>query len=260
MKKIKLVSPLLLLLSISFTAHARPNDDIWDKIRELYAGLDAANSSISRVSGEVGVLQSKIEGFNTKIEHINNDIEAISADKEVVHSIGEKYRGGLIFYIDESGQHGLIASLVDVNNEGIEWRNGESGNKVTNARADGIGAGETNTRLIIARQTADNQNGQFAALVAANFQVLDDGVTPCKTPIAPEEICYGGWYLPSAYELQLLHRNLQQPSLASFAPEYYWSSTEANVSKAWLQNFGSGEITAESKANTVGRVRAINHF
>ena len=260
MKKIKLASTLLLLLCVSITAHARPGDDIWDNIRELYAGVNSANASISQVSGEIGVLRTTMDGMNTKIEHINTDIEAIKSDKGIVHSIGEKYRGGLIFYLDESEQHGLIASLIDVNNQGSEWRNGESGNKVTKARADGIGAGETNTRLIIAQQTADNQSGQFAALVAANFQILEDGITPCKTPIAAESICYGGWYLPSAYELQLLHRNLQQPSLASFAPEYYWSSTEASVSKAWLQNFGSGEMTTESKANTIGRVRAINRF
>jgi len=260
MKKIKLVSPLLILLCVSLNTYARPGDDIWDDIRALYTGVNSVNASISQVSGEVGVLRTQSDALNTKIEHINNDIETINANKGIVHSLGEKYRGGLIFYIDESGQHGLIASLVDVNNEGIEWRNGESGNKVTNARADGIGAGETNTRLIIAQQTADNQSGQFAALVAANFQVLDDGMTPCKTPIAPEAICYGGWYLPSAYELQLLHRNLQQPSLATFSPEYYWSSTEASVSKAWLQDFGTGEMTVESKANTVGRVRSINRF
>ena len=35
---------------------------------------------------------------------------------------------------------------------------------------------------------------------------------------------------------------LQQPNLASFAPEYYWRSTEASVSKAWLQSFGTGSM------------------
>lgn len=176
------------------------------------------------------------------------------------HQLGEEYRGGLVFYMDESGQHGLIASKIDVNEQGIQWRNGAAGNKVTNARGDGIGAGETNTRLIIAQQTIDNQNGLFAALLASNFQVLDDGVTPCKTPIAAGRVCYGGWYLPSAFELQLLHKNLHQNNLSSFAPEFYWSSTEAGVASAWLINFSSGEISASSKSNTIGRVRAISRF
>lgn len=176
------------------------------------------------------------------------------------HQIGDEYRGGLIFFVDEQGEHGLIASKIDVGGQGVQWRNGTSGNKVTNARSDGIGAGETNTRLIIAQQTIDNQNGQFAALLAANFQVLGDGVTPCKTPVAAESVCYGGWYLPSAYELQLLHNNLHTSNVSTFAPEFYWSSTEANVTSAWLQNFSSGAITKESKANTIGRVRAISRF
>lgn len=178
----------------------------------------------------------------------------------ISHQIGEEYRGGLVFYVDESGQHGLIASKIDVNGQGIQWRNGASGNKITNARGDGIGAGESNTRVIIAAQTIDNQSGVFAALQAANFQVLEDGVTPCKTPIAVGYTCYGGWYLPSAFELQLLHTNLHLSNLSSFAPEFYWSSTEASVANAWLQNFSTGEITASSKSNTIGRVRAISRF
>ncbi|KTD49595.1 hypothetical protein Lrub_0694 [Legionella rubrilucens] len=137
--------------------------------------------------------------------------------------------------------------------KGISWRNGDSDNKITNAQGDGIGAGETNTRLIIAQQTADNQQGNFAALVAANFKVLGDGVTPCKTPVAPDTLCYGDWYLPSAYELQLLYQNLQSNNLSSFAPEFYWSSTEAGVSKAWLVNFASGKVRANREIEYVGK-------
>lgn len=162
--------------------------------------------------------------------------------------------------IDETGQHGLIASKIDANEQGIQWRNGLSGNRVTNSRGDGIGSGETNTRLIIAQQTIDNQKGTFAALQAANFQILDDGMTPCKTPIASGAICHGGWYLPSAFELQLLFTNLHTHGLSSFAPEFYWSSTEADVANAWLINFSTGELIASNKASTVGRVRAIAHF
>ncbi|OGV47041.1 MAG: DUF1566 domain-containing protein [Legionellales bacterium RIFCSPHIGHO2_12_FULL_42_9] len=256
--KTKSLLPLLLFFSI--TAEARPGDDIWNNISELYAGVNSAKASIAQTNNEVTTIRSMLDTNNAQLQTLSSEIESIKSNKNPAHYIGEKYRGGLIFYIDESGQHGLVASLVDVNSDGIEWRNGESGNKVTNARADGIGAGETNTRLIIAQQTADNQNGQFAALLASNFQVLDDGVTPCKTPIASESICYSGWYLPSAYELQLMHNNLNHANLSSFTEVLYWSSTEASVSKAWVQNFATGEITAESKSNILGRVRAINHF
>ncbi len=178
-----------------------------------------------------------------------------------LHHPGEIYQGGVVFFVDETGQHGLVASKRDLNKgEGIAWRNGESGNRVTNARADGIGAGETNTRLIIAQQTIDANKGQFAALLAANYRVLADGETPCPKVFIPESVCYGNWYLPSAYELQLLYNKVRQASLTSFAPEFYWSSTEVNISNALLQNFATGELLPSNKANTMGQVRAISRF
>ncbi|RAP34633.1 DUF1566 domain-containing protein [Legionella quinlivanii] len=185
--------------------------------------------------------------------------EVISANI-ITHQIGELYQGGIVFWVDNTGQHGLIASTHDVNAQGIQWRNGESGNKITNARADGIGAGESNTRLIISEQTIDNQNGQFAALLAHQYSVSEDGETPCVTPANAQSLCYGGWYLPSIYELSLLKANLQLQGLTSFAPDYYWSSTESSVSQAWLQNFSTGEVIASDKASTLGHVRAVRQF
>lgn len=226
--------------------------------KALWAAIAQMGSQIASLGAQINQLPKPIYYQAGSGIEIHGAI--IRAKLTNQHTIGEEYRGGVVFFVDETGQHGLIASKADVNGEGMQWRNGASGNKVTNARGDGIGAGETNTRLIIAQQTIDNQKGEFAALQAANFQVLGDGYTPCKTPIATDLICYGGWYLPSAFELQLMHRNLHERNLSSFAPEYYWSSTEANVSNAWLINFSNGEITASSKSNTYGRVRPITHF
>jgi hypothetical protein len=221
------------------------------------------------ISGEQGIAgpagSQGVPGVQGPAGHYTAG-EGIAIDGDVIksakptHQIGDEYHGGIIFYVDEQGAHGLIASKIDAYHNGVQWRNGASGNKVTNARADGIGAGETNTRIIISQQTVDNQNGLFAALLATNFQVLGDGITPCKTPVDAASVCYGGWYLPSAFELQLLHNNLHTSNISTFAPEFYWSSTEASVSNAWLQNFSTGEITAQSKANTIGRVRAISRF
>ena len=218
------------------------------------------------VRGERGLSGEKGETGAMGMPGTYNAGDGILIEGDVIkssqstHHIGEEYHGGLIFYVDETGQHGLIASKIDVNGQGIQWRNGASGNKVTNARADGIGAGETNTRLIISQQTADDQKGNFAAQMATQFQVLTDGITPCKTPVARETLCYGGWSLPSAFELQLMYRNLHETNLSSFAPEYYWSSTETNALNAWLINFSTGELIVSNKANTLGRVRAITHF
>ncbi|MBA2710111.1 MAG: DUF1566 domain-containing protein [Tatlockia sp.] len=237
----KIISMFLLFLCFNCTVHAEdPYGDIWRNVRDL-------DTRVEEAKGKIFLL-----GENDK--KLQNQITSL------IHKIGDEYHGGLVFYVDANGQHGLIASKVDMNGEGIQWRNGASGNKVTNARGDGIGAGITNTRLIIAQQTIDNQKGVFAALLASNFQVMEDGLTPCITPVSPEQICYGGWYLPAAFELQLLYKNLYQTGLSAFAPDFYWSSTEASVANAWLVHFGTGDINASSKSNTVGRVRAISQF
>ena len=269
----------LFFLLISSTAQAGPGDDIWDNIKWLNGEVASLQKKILNIPrgdkgdkgerGEKGMPGGKgmpgekgatgEPGTYTAGEGITIENDVIKITKPS-HRIGDEYRGGLVFYVDENGEHGLIASKIDINGEGAQWRNGASGNKITNARGDGIGAGETNTRLIIAQQTVDNQNGVFAALLAANFQILEDGVTPCQTPMNADLLCYAGWYLPSAFELQLLHKNLHQNGLMAFAEEFYWSSTEASVANAWLQNLSTGEITASSKSNTYGRVRAISQF
>lgn len=221
-------------------------------------------AAIHNLGQQITSLQSEIQQFPKPIVYEAGDgIEingAVIQTKSQRHFIGESYRGGTVFYVDELGQHGLIASKKDIAEQGIQWRNGISGNKITNAKADGIGAGEMNTRLIIAQQTIDDQKGQFAALLASLYQIQGDGITPCTTPSTQETLCYGGWYLPSAHELQLLYHNLHETQMSPFSPEFYWSSTEATVSQAWLINFSTGEMIASSKSNTVGRIRPINSF
>lgn len=282
----------VLLLSTSLTTHADIIDDHGAYIRALQnqvSALEVKTKSLQTqinnvpqgkqgipgvqgpqgIQGERGLKGEKGDTGEQGMRglpgtYIAGEGIAIEGDviksTQPIHHIGEEYHGGLVFYVDETGQHGLISSKIDVGGQGVQWRNGAAGNKVTNARGDGIAAGETNTRLIIAQQTIDNQNGVFAALTAAHFQVLEDGVTPCQTPIAPEGQCYGGWYLPSAFELQLLRNNIHQTNLSAFAPDFYWSSTEASVANAWLINFSTGELSANNKSNTIGRIRAVSRF
>lgn len=266
---------------------AQANDkEIWAHIEALYSNIRTLQSQINNIptgpagpsgaagpigptgtSGPIGPVgpagptgERGLAGTYTPGEGIEIIGDVIKATFST-HRIGDDYRGGLVFWVDETGQHGLVASKIDLNNnQGVQWRNGDSGNKVTNARSDGIYSGESNTKLIIAQQTSDNQTGTFAALIAANFRVLSDGETPCPTPIPINSTCYGGWYLPSAFELTLLHHNLHQQGISSFAPDYYWSSTESSVGKAWLQNFATGELTVNGKSSTLGHVRAVSRF
>jgi hypothetical protein len=157
-------------------------------------------------------------------------------------AIGDSYQGGVIFWLDATGQHGLIATTAD-QSTGIQWYNGT--NRYTGTTGDGLYAGAMNTTMIVATQMADNQAGNFAAKVCADYSVTVGGVT------------YGDWYLPSKYELNLLY--LQKTAVGGFASAYYWSSTEVSYDYAWEQYFGSGVQSDDGKDATY-YVRAIRAF
>ena len=159
------------------------------------------------------------------------------------HYNGESYGGGIVFYVYDNGQHGLIAATAD-QSTGIQWYNGTF--KITGTSGDGLNAGAMNTLMIIAAQMADNQGGNFAAKVCADYSVTVGGVT------------YGDWYLPSKYELYLL--SLQQAVVGGFAYNYYWSSSESNSNDAWDQHLGIGNQGVHSKNAWIENVRAIRAF
>jgi hypothetical protein len=159
-----------------------------------------------------------------------------------VHTIGESYGGGIVFYVYDGGQHGLIAATSD-QSIGIPWYNGTYRN--TGTTGDGLGAGAMNTAMIVATQMADNQSGNFAALVCANYSVTVGSVT------------YGDWYLPSKYELNLLY--VQRTVVGGFANFYYWSSTEFDANYAFGQFFDNGNQNFPSKFYAY-YVRAVRAF
>ena len=159
-----------------------------------------------------------------------------------VHYIGENYGGGIVFYVYDNGQHGLIAATAD-QSTGIQWYNGTY--RYTGTTGDGLNAGAMNTALIIATQMADNQTGNFAAKVCADYSVTVGGIT------------YGDWYLPSEYELNLLY--LQKNVVSGLSTNFYWSSSESDYFNAWFKGFHIGTQSANDKGATY-YVRAIRAF
>lgn len=163
-------------------------------------------------------------------------------------TIGQRYQGGIIFWLDATGQHGLIAATVD-QGTATQWYNGIF--KATGTKSNGLYAGEMNTAMIVAAQINDTPGGSFAAKVCADYSVEDGGVT------------YGDWYLPSNYELILLYR--QRALVGGFAQANYWSSTEWDATEpryAYYQNFSSngGHNSGADKNYASFCVRAIRSF
>lgn len=83
-----------------------------------------------------------------------------------------------------------------------------------------------------------------------------------------------GWYLPSAGELSLIYRNLDDvhnlmdtfnnklgiAMFTRFTTEYYWSSSEGSSTDAWLVGFGNGSLLYNYGKFYQYRARAVAAF
>ena len=133
------------------------------------------------------------------------------------YKIGDMAQGGIVFYVDESGEHGIVADTVDLS-EGLRWYAGADVN--TQAKGDGPFSGEMNTAIIISSQAAlGGDVNTYAARLCAELQKGG----------------YSDWYLPSKEELNLMYTNLHLNSLGDFESEIYWSSTEGNTDFAGIR-------------------------
>ncbi|WP_462252185.1 Lcl domain-containing protein [Ferruginibacter sp.] len=166
--------------------------------------------------------------------------------------IGQATQGGVVFWLDESGQHGLVCSTIDqdilTGGPGVKWWTNGPFIFTNRIRKDGIYIGQLNTDSILARH--DILTGDIAAAQCARW--LGGSL---DTP-------YGDWYLPSLTELIKLRTQsavVTQVAIFPFANALYWSSTEVAPGTAWAVNFGSTNNTVESKSN-LNRVRAIRRF
>lgn len=202
----------------------------------LRAGKEGvAGTAIMQVDTlmNIDMLNHQVINVKTPINDKDAANKAYVDAKIQTLTIGQTYQGGIIFWLDATGQHGLIVSTVDQG--AIQWYNGS--NIVTNAVRDGIGAGKFNTERIIAMQGA----GAYAAQICANYQGGN----------------YGDWYLPSKYELNLLY--LKKNVIIGIINASHWSSTEYDNTKVWVQNIGTGGQASNSK-DTYYYVRAIRAF
>ncbi len=151
--------------------------------------------------------------------------------------IGLQYGGGIIFYIDSTGQHGLIAAKADTEEPAL-WAYKDS---LLGVRSSRIGSGKRNTLKTYIILGDQGEGSDYAALRALEYSYkgLHD------------------WYLPSKQELNLLY--LQKEMIGGFSPFAYWSSTEYDENLAWFQNFSNGQQIKSDKITSYG-IRPIRSF
>ena len=149
--------------------------------------------------------------------------------------IGTSWLGGIIFYLDGTGQHGLIAANAD------QTLSSWGCYLTTIAGADGtaVGTGSQNTTDII--------NGCATAGIAAR---------QCRNYAGGG---YNDWFLPSKDELGLMFTNLKESGFGGFSAVNYWSSSESSSTQSWWQSFNTGSTGLGNKTTSYN-VRAARAF
>ncbi len=149
--------------------------------------------------------------------------------------------GGIVFYIDDTGQHGLVAATSDQSTG--TWGCYET---TIGGTSDAVGTGQTNTTAIL--------NKCNEAGIAA--RICDDLILNG----------YSDWFLPSKNELELIHQNLYLRGIGDFAySDNYWSSTEQSSKFGWIQQFfhgvsGVDGVWCGGNKGNIERIRAVRAF
>jgi len=179
-----------------------------------------------------------------------SDANGNASWEKKTYEIGEYAHGGVVFWLDETGMHGLVCAIEDAS-DGFTWESyDETSNHYTGAHADGIYGGKINTAIIRAAYMGMGFILQNAATLALKYMGGN----------------YGDWYLPSKYELGLMYHQRYTINVTAiinggeaFENSWYWSSSEYNHISAWAQSFYAGAIGERSKSLEYC-VRAIRAF
>ena len=268
-------------LSVPYALHANRADSVitFTELDPVYSTSQAANitaadiTNLDNLSGvnsgdqdlsNVALKSNVLELDNTTAFTPDADYEP--ATKKYVddnaggggattYSIGNFAQGGIVFWVDETGQHGLVCAKQDQGGF-MEWQL-PGDQRVTMSYGNGPFSGETNTILILSALAEYHPVPIYAALACFTLQITENEKT------------YGDWYLPSSGELNLMYQNKAiidatatangGSAFSSLSSGYYWSSNEMDPFLAYCQSFVNGLIIAEVKQNLYN-VRAVRRF
>jgi hypothetical protein len=178
--------------------------------------------------------------------YYNGSSWAEVAATSATYSIGDVVNGGVVFWLDSTGQHGLVCSFSDVATS-VEW--GCYGTDLPNVLNVPYNGG---TPLGLGAEIGDG------------FNNTNDILQDCPTaPAALAARSLGAqWFLPSAKELNQMYLKkeiLEGVSGFTAFSNSYWSSTEGDDNNAWEQFFNFGYQFFYYK-NFTDSVRAVRAF
>ena len=168
------------------------------------------------------------------------------AATSATYSIGDVVNGGVVFWLDSTGQHGLVVAMSDVATSVVWGCIGQDLPNVPNVPYNG-----------------GNPSG-LGAEIGDGFNNTNNILKDCPTaPAALAARSYGpDWFLPSINELNQMYINkttLEGVSGFTALSYFYWSSTEDDGSSAWIQDFNAGYQNYYDK-NFTDAVRAVRAF
>jgi hypothetical protein len=183
----------------------------------LYIDNNDALTSLPDLSGLTNLCTLFIV-LNDNLECVGGYPEQLTIDESwppvCTYQVGDFAEGGIVFYVDETGQHGLVAAPEDLPGT-YEW--GCMGVTVNGADGTLIGTGFQNTMDII-NQGCTTENG---------------GITAAQAALEADINGYSDWYLPSRGELYEMYSTIGNVALGGNIGNFledgsrYWCSSES---------------------------------
>lgn len=195
--------------------------------------------------------------INGGIPDFCSDLTQVYPESDSVkHHIGEFFGGGIIFYVDNSNQHGLICSMSDIRDPASAPLFNRQDSNPLKGRSDSA---------ILINQVFSVDNPDRAQVLCDNYTNSNYG-----------NGIFSDWRLPTCDELEILYKvkNEVNKLLESFNKSVidplvkcYWSSTKMydNIfGDVWLFDFHEGGMAAwaKNRKQLPGKyfVRAVRAF
>ena len=200
------------------------NYNPWTTIDDGSCNYDTDGDGVYDADEIVGCLEELACNFNNVEDATDNGGCEFPEEgyncygNEIIASIGDTAFGGIVFYIDSTGQNGLVASLEDTEDR-YKW--GCYDVDVDGADGFIIGSGLQNTIDIVNSNCLLIDFDYNLETEQYEYSEPYEGLTAADICYDYENNGYSDWYLPSIDELELLFDNI---SLSLYI--YYWSSTE----------------------------------
>ena len=161
-------------------------------------------------------------------------------------TIGDFHEGGVIFYLNDTGEHGLVCTISE-QSFGSTWKC-DTNIVIQGAQETAIGSGAQNTVDIL---FVCDSSPTIAAAICNSLDLNG----------------YTDWFLPSKDELNEIYENkaiVDDTAVANggalLQNTNYWSSSHQLSNTVWIQSFGNGGSQSGNSYDASNHDRAIRAF